>query len=49
MEQSFHPPLAAAERAALRADAPRSGLNPYKQWAKANTRFEGHLEGVSPD
>jgi hypothetical protein len=28
MEQSFHPPLAAAERAALRAGAPRSGARP---------------------
>jgi hypothetical protein len=43
MEQSFHPPLAAAERAALRASAPHGGANPYKQWAKASDRFEGHL------
>ena len=32
MEQSCHPPLPAAKRAALRASAPRTGSNPSKRW-----------------
>jgi hypothetical protein len=41
LEQSCHPPLAAAERAALRASAPRSGSNPSRHWTEVLDDFCG--------
>ena len=45
MEQSFHPPLAAAERAALRASAPHSGSNPCRHWTEVLDYFVAGQRG----